>query len=466
MNNRILLSALPLLLLIPGGREAAAQTLFQWPDSKLAIENYSYIDNCIALHSRVTDSVSAREVDIQDTVSSPRAAPSMRGNDRRPKVIESMTECLARFGPADVPREYTILAHQAFLNAGRYEDAEAIVRRGVSSIKDNDTAASYLLDSAVLQYTKFTPFQLEATSAYMQDLEGYGSVYRDFYKVRAYLWILLAAYHAEEDELATKAAHRVLEVAPEAVKETSQGETFAVSIAVGHALRLLHGAELIDSLRTSTQAYANLFSSHLKQTIGFVPQTIMAGSDAPLLNGDFWYPSSASSEEYPAQGKLSMVVFIPSTSNMVRNVGDLANLAVIRRLAERYPDIQVVFSSSTVGFFGPLEPPDSDREARMIDSLMRVHYGIKNVLTVTRGNFIQLDEPDSRRVYQSYRNIDEYPIRGQGGGKLLQIYLIDENRKIVDRVTPDLQGENWAIKLIDALRERNGTTLTAGRYNK
>lgn len=462
MHNRVLLSVVVSMLWLSSIEQLFAQTTFQWPDSRIVISGYKYIDNCVSLHGRVLDSVRAREVDLVDTIPNHRAAPQLTETDLRPKVVESMTECLAKFGPTDVPREYTLLAQRAFLNARRFDDANAVVRHGVSFIESNDTAASYLLDSAVLQYTRAVPFQANAALGYMERLDNLGSVYRDFYKLRAYTWIMLAASHEEMDDIARSAAHRVLEVAPLAVKESSGPETFAIAIGVGHALRFLYKKELIDSLRKSTDAYANLFKSHLKRAIGFVPQDIIAGSGAPVLEGDFWYPASASSKNYPSEGKLSMVVFIPSTANLANTVGRLANVAVIRRLSEKYPDIELVFSSSTVGFFGPLEPPGSDREARMIDSLMRAHYGINNVLTVTKGSFIQLEPPDNRRVYQSYPNIDAYPpANGLPGAKMLDIYLVDENRKIVDKVSSSLGGEGWLIQLIDAVRERNG--LTASR---
>lgn len=459
--NMALLSVVASLLLLSGIEPLFAQTTFQWPDSRIVISDYQYIDNCISLHSRVLDSVRSREVDLIDTIPNHRAAQiQLSENDLRPKVAESMAECLAKFRPTDIPREYTLLAQVAFLNARRFDDANAVVHHGVSFIERNDTAASYLLDSAVLKYTRAAPFQADASLAYMERLNSLGSVYRDFYKLRAYTWIMIAASsNGEMDDIARRAANKVLEIAPLAVKESSAPETFAISIGVGLALRFLHKGELIDSLRVSTDAYANLVRSHFKEVLGFVPQDIIAGSDAPTLEGDFWYPASAFSRSYPSQGKLSMVVFIPSTANLVSNIDQLTKITVIRRLSERYPDMELVFSSSTVGFFGPLEPPGSDREARMIDSLMRVHYGIKNILTVTRGSFIQLDAPDSRRVYQSYPNSDAYPpVNTPSTGKMLEIYLVDENRKIVEKVSPGLGGEGWIIQLIDALRERNGLT--------
>lgn len=453
MSNKILISIIASILAL-NGSQLESQTLFEWPSSRINIAGYSYLDNCIALGPRVNDSIIARDQNITDTIANPRAMVGLFTAAVLPKTVKSMTECLAQYQPDDIPRAYTLLAQKAFLDANRFDDADAVVRRGLSFLSGDTAAVVHLIDSAVLQYVKAIPFQVKATTTYMNKLESFGSNYRDLFKLRSYLWISLAAYQAAEDSVAFHTARRVLELAPSAIKDASFEESAAVSIGVGLSLRLLKGDQLIDSLRKSTSGYVNMLQANLKEVLGFIPPAMDFGKDAPILQGNFWYPSSAASGEYPAKGKISMVVFIPSTPALIGSVTDLTRLTVIRRLSERHPDVELIFSSSTSGHFGPLEPPNSDREAALLDSLMRTFHGIKNVLTVTNGEYIQLEEPDSRRVYLNYHNNDIYPPAGDPASKAWKIYLIDEDRKIVDQIDPNLEGEAWASRLIDALLTR------------
>ncbi len=447
------------------GNYLDAQTLFEWPSSKIDVTRYNYIDNCVSVERRVSDSIRVREVVIVDTLFSPRSIGGLNPRAANADPIESTKECLARFNPQDIPREYTILAHKLFLDAHRFEDADKLVNHGLSLIPATDVkAASYLVDSIVMQYAQFIPFQMGSTMAFMEKLESYGPEYRDFYKLRAYFWIALAANQANNDSLAFRAANRVLELVPLAMKGASPQEIAAVAIGAARAVRMLRGQEMVDSLRKSTSGYVSMLQNNLKQSLGYIPSNLEYGQDAPKLKGDFWFPHSASSAPLPASGKVSLVVFVPSRSNLVGNVSFLTRISVIRRLAERYPDVQMIFASQTAGYFGPLEPPEAKVEAQLLDSLIRTFYGIKNsILTVTQGTFVQLPEPDSRRVYMSYENIDSYPPEGTDGSKAFNLYLIDENAKVVDRITPDLEGEGWAIRLIDALLDRQKKSINGGR---
>lgn len=432
-----------------------AQTLFEWPDSQANLAEYSYIDNCASVHKRVLDSIVSDETFIEDTAYRPRMLPHERPN--RPKAIESIRECLSRYTPDQITRDYVMLAHAMFLDAHNFEYADQVVRRGLTLIPSTDTsAAALLLDSVVLQTIKAAPFQHRTILEYLSILDSYGSVYRDFFKARAYTWLLMAARSAGNDSIADQAAKKVLETVPLA-QDVDAAEKAALGISVAIATRHVMGREMLETLRTSTSAYGDLIEKGYKQFLGFVPPDMDSGKEAPILNGDFWYPATASSGQYPATGRVSLVVFIPGTPSI--SVDTYATITAIRRMAQRYPDVDLVLVSNTWGHFGPLEPPDSDHEAKLIDSLMRNFHKLPNsILTVTKGDFIQLQDPDGRRVYLTFPNKDAYMPSALPTATIgVTVFLVDQDRKIVDRVSVTGFEEAWTVKLIDVLLERNSS---------
>ena len=432
-------------------RQGTAQTTFAWPDSKVNLKSYHYLDNCVVVGARVWDSIGAVEGIFSDTVYSPRG---QIGKLTPGKVQASLQECLSNYTPAHIPREYALLAQKAYLHAGQFAEADAVVHRGLSQIAATDTASrAALIDSAVAQYAKNPPFQLHLAQAWIDTLERSGTAYRPWNLFRNYFWLMHAAYVAGEDSLAIRSGRRMIDLAPSATKGANAQEVAAVGIGVSYALRITRGNEILDSLRKGTAAYASLYAANFRKAMGFVPTEQARDVDAPVLQGDYWFPKAAADQEYPRKGRVSMLVFMDDRTGMIPV--QLQALSVVRRLSSQYPTVDLLLATSTMGFFGPLEPPTSDREAFLSDSLFRNFHRLNPVLSVAKGTFIQLEAPDNRRVYQPYANIEAYPPQMEAfRGKNLRIYLIDDHRRIVDILPANVQEEGWTMRLLAALLGR------------
>jgi hypothetical protein len=335
--------------------------------------------------------------------------------------------------------------------AGQYAEAAAVVAHGLSQIAATDTAGrSAYLDSVIQYYTESPPYQFHAVKMYLDTLERLGAAYRPWNLYRNYFWLMHTAYIQGEDSLAMRAGNRMFDLAPAASKGAKADELSAVGVGLLWALRITRGTELLDSLRQGTAAYGALMVANFRRALGFVPQERVWNTEAPVLQGDYWFPRTAAGQEYPRRGKISMVVFTPDRGQ------NLVELNMLRRLSQKYPAVDLVLVTSTAGNYGPLEPPSPEREAFLSDSTFRHFHRLNAVLSVTKGTFVQLDVPDSRRFYQIYPNEEAYPPRNSAisGTKLSQIYLIDGERRIVDVSGMTVIDEGWTGRLIETLLAR------------
>ena len=413
--------------LIASAQEGITQTTFAWPETNADLKGYQYFDNCVAVGGRVADSVRK----AIDTAFVPRGT-GHRGAPE--KVQQSLRECLSAYAPTQIPRDYTVMAHRTYLLAGQFAEAEAAARHGLSQVAATDTAArTALIDSVLERYAKTGPVQFHLVEAWIDTLQRYGAAYRPWNLFRDYYWLMLAAYGEGRDSLAAKAGRRMIELAPAATKSAKAAEVMIVQRGVSGVLRLTRERELLDSLRKGTAAYAELYAAHLRQAMGFVPAGQIRNAEAAVLVGDYWFPTTAAMQEYPRKGRATLLAFVPDRMGETRDPSDL--LRTLRRLSQKYPAIDQVLVTSTTGVYGPLEPQSAEREASLADSVFRHFHRLNHVLSVTKGTYVQIDAPDNRRFYQPYPNFDAYPPFGGNGNKMNMIYLIDENRRIVDIIS-------------------------------
>jgi hypothetical protein len=154
-----------------------------------------------------------------------------------------------------------------------------------------------------------------------------------------------------------------------------------------------------------------------------------------------------------------MLVFVPN--RMQGGTEPSTLFSRLRRLTQKYPTVDLVLVTSTVGNFGPLEPPPPEREAMLSDSVFRNFHRLNSVTSVTKGTYVQFDAPDNRRFYQPYPNLDAYPPRAvdlSRDPKYMKVMLIDDQRRIVDLVSPSDE-EGWLMRLVETLVART----TGGR---
>lgn len=152
-----------------------AQTLFDFPDSRVDITNFRYVENCVAVAQRIQDSLDYSSAVDPDTL----AVQTIDGMKPIPvQVVEATKKCLAKFTPEQIPTQFAQMALQAFLAAGRDADAATLVRLRVNSIPDSLERA-FVLDSFARAYINASPRRIPEAHALADTvLEYYGNYYK------------------------------------------------------------------------------------------------------------------------------------------------------------------------------------------------------------------------------------------------------------------------------------------------
>ena len=131
------------------------------------------------------------------------------------------------------------------------------------------------------------------------------------------------------------------------------------------------------------------------------------------------------------------------------------NLVPLRRLEQRFPELEITVVSQTHGHFLYLKDGITpQREAELAKQWLEA-YGVDAPLAMTTGDFMQLPDPDSRRFERLSGNDINYSFGKREELKNSQAFLIDQ-----DGIVVHARGMNRASvfedygELIEILLER------------
>ncbi len=424
-----------------------AQTRFEWPDSKVDVSSYQYLEDCYGAAQRVQDSVYARTAVFVDTIPFARrtAAEPLPTN-----VIAIAQRCIDKYPVSQIPIGQSKLAQELFLIAGRDVDAAAVIQRHLTAFPANDTLArAFFLDTTARTYLAAVPARLMAAKPLVDEITSFGSVYPFNLKIGLYWAMMQSANALKNDTLMHHYGNALLAVAHNMTDEQRSSPSYrSVPLIVWTTIRVLHRADLMDSLRSSTEAFVSFQQAQYMQAMGNSDPELPIGKPAPILKGDFWFPDSASKISYPQRGKVSVIVFV--APNIMSSNHEQVRQAILHRFAQRYSNIDLIFVAGTQGWFGPLEPPDPKRESQLMDTLFRRFQGFPAVLTVSTSRYIRLPDPDRRRVYQQIENAEDYP----GIDVIGRLYLVDQEGLLVSTDGIDIRGEDSFAEMVDILLKR------------
>ena len=140
-----------------------------------------------------------------------------------------------------------------------------------------------------------------------------------------------------------------------------------------------------DSLRKSTDAYVALQRSQMR-TLGL--SDALLGTTMDTLHGEFRFPASA---VFPTLGKINLVV-VPNPTDSLYKI-----FAMVRRLKQKYPGLEVVYLTHTSGTFGGqlMDPAhEADARRKWVQDTMKMPFSV----IVEKPETWRLPEPDRRVV--------------------------------------------------------------------
>jgi len=427
---------------------AQAQTKFQWPDTSARVTQYAHMEDCLAADERVKEGVARRE---ELTV----WHDTMPQNPREwlvpqpAEVTKTATQCAARFTEEKVDVHDFAPALKLFLAAGRDSDAAALVERRVAAVPAKSPRdRGIVVDSAVDIYLGARPTRLAAAEELL--LHRAKSTTDRVQRLKTYATLLLAARNAGDTVRTVRAAKWIVAIADSLTLADRQSDEFerlfdgnGGQLYVYDALDELTGFKTrMDSLRRSTEAYAKLERANWARATGerLDALKIPIGEKAAPLVADTWYPASAGAAPRPTPGHVALIVFLehtscigqPSSDNAGPSPDCVARFAEIRRIAERFPALEIDFVMSTHGQFMYLPPPTPANEAVLIRDWLDAHHVPRAVLGVTSTPFWRLPPPDDRRIDKEKPNFAHYSFGKSwkvGSGSM---FLVDSDGLIAD----------------------------------
>ena len=488
----------------------AGQTLFTWPDTAVDVSTYTTVEECHAAVLRVTESVRRNEFFLhrvwRDTL------PYDPVEDVKPipaEAQEAARSCGARFSDVEAQpvSEYRMLV-PLYLAAGWDEKARALVKRRMdAAAREGEAALAAALDTVVHVYSGRT-----GTAAWGLSLAGFPGLsvqpprfdlvteVVDEYLPRVSdrmrrVKILMAQVQLARFGARLLDSARIEWAAPQIlalVDSLSEAEKAQLAEELTgftedkdeleqrlyrEVYRAVESASkrqvLLDSLRHSTAAYVREYRRQYPRAVD-VPY----GQPAPALEADVWLGCGDECVPRPAPGRVSLVVFFyhdvvrERPNDLHQCIGVIANASgirahcprlvyTLRRLADRFPELDITIVARTHGFFGYLkEDMTAEKEAELLKRWLE-SFGVRAVIGMTETDYWRLPNRDRRRIDEPTTNEVNYSFDGPAGPRPNGwSVLIDEDGLIVyDTVLqPDSRSfayESQLIEMIEALLERN-----------
>jgi hypothetical protein len=447
---------------------AAAQTRFPAPDTTVDFVRYTRVEDCLAAVERIQNDLERQKFSVMaDTLPYDRAealAPA-------PAAVTAVAaRCSARFAGATIDLADFRVPLRLFLAAGRDSDAAAVVARRLAAIAANDTVdGARVTDTVVKIYVDARPSRLAAAEAILVR-RARGRAER-IERLTTYFDLMWASQNAGDTVRARRVARWVLALSDSLTPPERRSEQFDESHVPARlfvTVRTLAGLQSqLDSLRKSTAAFVALEQAYWSQVTGERGDALPdIGKRAEALSADYWFPSAAGAVPHPTPGGPTLVVLVRPPRCMEEvEFGDFIGgcdhqFAEVRRIARRFPALQIVVVVSTRGAFMYVPPPAPADEAALLAKWLDNIRVPGAVLSVTSTPFLKLPEPDGRRINRDVPNEVHYHFQeGSGLTPVIEMLLLDADGAIVDagRTYVGAWGEAELTELIDVLVKQGKT---------
>ena len=388
-------------------------------------------------------------------------------------VTDVARRCGARFAAASAPLADFALVFALYLAANRDADAATLVTRRLKAVTAErehvavlDTIIhAYLGQTALgsglkLRFPLFThPGRLAAAESLITELARLKSATWQM-RFGTYGRLGYDAWDAGDTVRARRAYQAQLAIAAtltDAERRSNEFQGAAVDI---HQALKRFDTTLLDSLRHSTAAYAAYYRAlWAKATGGVVPQSPI-GEPAPMIEGDFWFRRGDSRAGRPVEGKVNLVVFLNQATCYGGGSSPSCQMhyARLRRLAQRFPALEVTLVAQTLGWFWVAALPAPAEELALLERTWLEERKLPGALAVTNTPFWRLPDPDRRRVNRKVANVTHYSFGGIGQVAADKLYfpasavLIDQSGRVIDFANSIK--EHDLVELIEVLLAR------------
>ncbi len=424
---------------------AAAQTRFAWPDTTVNIAAYNTLEECQAAVGRSLDYTASRKDLATGVWADTLPLDSLEASGSKPlpaAVVQTARRCSTRFADADSVSiaDFDVLL-PLYLQAQWDDEARTLLERRLAAVGAKDDAErAAVLDTVFDVLLGRKGYFIGARRLAMVEELAATQVPRISDRVkrlRIYARLGLApssgsasdSLTAEVLRIAQRMAVIVDSLTPSEVDQlASDYGVFGDGIEEGGDFVQRYYAMLnmslgkqtfLDSLRQSTAAYVKLKKDNWAQATGMRPETYQLGNPlgehAEPIEADIWLGYDPKKGPRPTPGRISLDVFLSNheCNGVVAHAeqigGDCADhIAPLRRLEQRFPDLEITVVGQTYGHFLYLkEGITPEREAELTKKWLEWH-GVDAPLAMNTAAHWRLPDPDSRRVSRPTANRSNY----------------------------------------------------------
>ncbi len=432
------------------------QTTFEWPNVSVDYSSYMTLEECLAATSRINKFHEDGNPVYIDTMPYDPRENFLPLPD---EVISVGRQCAQRFISQITPIDRWRLLTQLYLQANLDTNAISVASARLKAVSDDYKERFAVLDSIVVQFAFSRPSKVSLAEPFIQQLKD---MVREFevdrssteLRVKGYFRLYNISLIINDSTSAREFAYKMGAVADSLSENDIVSDWFREArLQIYTALTFLSATDYKDSLKKSTKAFAALhrfnWSRSIKREVeGALP--FARGESAAPLEADFWFPTTPQSG-VPARGKISVVYFF----NRCKDLACWDEYYTIRRIAKRFPELEITLVMQTGGWFSDASPPAPEQEAQYASQKWLGFHKLPVSLAVTSSEFMKLPYPDNRRLNQksdNYLNYFSFP--GQPPGMQADMFLIDRNGTIVTSSLMQRASEGELVEMIEILMDR------------
>lgn len=445
---------------------AAGQTRFTWPDTTVDVSRYTLVEDCLAEVLRVAEGHQrrARRTAWADTL------PADSQEVRAPlpsAVVETARRCGARMVPDSVPFEVFRSTLRLWLLAGRDADAAKLVERRLAAVAAKDELDRLrVTDTVVDYYLQARPARLDVAANLVARLPRPSRAETAELRIALAQRVIGAALQVGDTaqmRVMGDSALAAFEALPELVRRKLLDKHGpAVAGAIYLAAHAQIGAKVfLDSLRHSTAAFVRWKRALWALATGQRPEAMdfPIGQRAPAVQADYWFGRGEDDRVVPRPGRVSLIVFYENGCAGVYQARTqcLPALAVLRRLAARFPQLDITTVVHTQGWFRYVPPPTVTQEVELIRQQFAADR-MPGALAVSAQPVWRLPAPDGRVLpHGEVANVANYEFGKSWAVGLFTAFLVDVDGTIVDSQPLGRDNESNIADMIAVLMDRQRT---------
>lgn len=390
------------------------------------------------------------------------------------EVVKYARVCLAKIDVDTVPLRNAHKVAEGLLVANRDDDVQRMYARLADTIANDASRESFMRMLNV--YMNAVPVRMDNVISLYE--MGLLRLPEDSVATSLMLRAVISSVSARSGDyrLANKIAKEIISITDTLSAKYRDGVYNRNAEAVVYpVVSMLMPQEAIDILRVSTTAYRKYLDGIWKSIMGYEadPERDAIGLKAPQPTGHFWYSNSGDDAQVKSidsvdlikKGKVNAIYFAQAGchSNYKSVVHGRRNgnpsdcwreIFRLRKLQERYPQINVILVSSTFGSFADAPPLEPQQEADTLADYFLNFHKLKATQVVYQTDFMRLAGYDNRRIDYETDNYIAFKLGNYSLAIYNSVIMVDEKGLIFHSGDLGSMGEYMANARIEAVMSR------------